>query len=541
MLHSLITNLRMTYGWRSATVIANMLDQAGYNPLRYLIRFWSTQTFTSVKLRPLGLGGRLLADVVRLFMVAQLAAGLWLTWYGLEHQRYELEFFGLAIMVSYPLIWAHLAPLISIFGLPFKLKSVGKSILCRMLERQVRQLRARHDFAVVAVAGSVGKTSTKLAIADALNTVRRVRYQIGNYNDRLTVPLVFFGHTAPGLYNLPAWLRLVWKNRRLIKQEFPYDVVVVELGVDGIGQLRHFDYLQAELGVLTAIAPEHMEQFGSIQAVADEELVLFDLCKRVLVNTDDVDGKYLTGREYVSYGGPSATYAIKSVRPNQKLGSQHVTFDLAGRNVSAAIRFLGQHGAKVALAAAAAACEMALSREDVESALGQLKPFAGRMQILSGQNGSTLIDDTYNSSPSAIAAALDVLRDAKAKQRIAILGSMNEMGDVSQEVHEEAGKLCDPKWLDLLVTVGRDAHDYLAPIAQAAGCHVESFFDPRDAGEYVKQKLTKGSVVLVKGSQFGVYTEEALKLLLKDAKDAERLVRQSDEWMKIKRRQFRGL
>ncbi len=531
----------MTYGWQSATVVANMLDQARYNPLRYLVRFWSTQTYTSVKLRPLDLGGRLLADVVRLFMIAQLAAGLWLTWYGLQHQRFELEFFGLAIIVSYPLIWAHLAPLITIFGLPFKLKSVGKRILCRMLERQVKRLRARHDFAVVAVAGSVGKTSTKLAIADALSTARRVRYQSGNYNDRLTVPLVFFGQSSPGLFNILAWLKILWQNRRMIRQDFPYDVVVVELGVDGIGQLQHFEYLQAELGVLTAIAPEHMEQFGSIEAVAAEELVLFDLCKRVLVNIDDVDAKYLTGREYVSYGGAGATYVIKSVRPNKKLGSQRVTFDLAGRKVSSPIQFVGQHGAKVALAAAATACEMALSQEDVTSALKNLKPFAGRMQILSGQNGSTLIDDTYNASPSAVAAALDVLRDAKATQRIAILGSMNEMGDVSQSVHEDVGRLCDPKWLDLLVTVGRDAHDYLAPTAQAAGCRVESFLNPREAGELVKDKLTSGSVVLVKGSQFGVYTEEALKVLLKNPKDAEKLVRQSSQWMKIKRRQFRGL
>src|SRR3546814_2598001 len=122
MLHALLANLGMTYGWHSATGVANMLYQARYNPFRYLVRFWSTQTYTSVTLRPLGLGGRLLADVVRLFMIAQLGTGLWLAWYGLQQQRFELEFFGLAMVVSYPLIWAHLAPLISIFGLPFQMK-----------------------------------------------------------------------------------------------------------------------------------------------------------------------------------------------------------------------------------------------------------------------------------------------------------------------------------------------------------------------------------------------------------------------------------
>jgi UDP-N-acetylmuramoyl-tripeptide--D-alanyl-D-alanine ligase len=474
-------------------------------------------------------------------MVLQLGAGLWLTWYGLHWQYFDLEFFGLALVVSYPLIWAHLAPLISIFGLPFQIKPIGKRLLCRLLERQVRQLRARHKFAVVAVAGSVGKTSTKLAIADALSAARRVRYQAGNYNDRLTVPLILFGHDQPGLYNILAWLRILSANRKIIRQDYPYDVAVVELGTDGVGQLRHFAYLQPELGVLVSIAPEHMEQFKTMDAVASEELSLFDFCQRVLVNTDDVDAQYLESREYVSYGGHGATYVLKSVRPSQKLGSQRVTFALADRTVSTKIQLIGQHGAKVALAAAATACEMALSQEDVEVALKQLKPFAGRMQILPGIKKATLIDDTYNASPIAVAAALDVLQSTDAPQRIAVLGSMNELGETSPEAHRQAGALCDPQKLDLVVTIGRDAKEYLARVAGERGCVVHTFLNPKEAGEFVAEHIQEKALVLFKGSQNRVFAEEALKVVLDNPADADKLVRQSAGWMKVKRRQFRGL
>lgn len=542
MLHAFLNTIRATYGWRSAKVIVTLLQTSGYNPLRYYGRFWTTQSFAAVKLpAQMSLGARVLVDIIRLGMVAQLAVGVWLVWYGISQYEFAAEFFGFALIVGYPLVWAHLAPLLSVFGLPFLLKPVGKRILCRLLERQVRQLRKKHDFAIVAVAGSVGKTSTKLAIADALSVSRRVRHQAGNYNDRLTVPLVVFGHEEPGLYNIGAWLRILRKNRKIIREEFPYDVVVVELGTDGIGQMRHFAYLRPELGVLTAIAPEHMEQFGTLDAVATEELAVFDYCQRVLVNTDDVYPQYLKGKEYVSYGSDNATYAITSARSNKTLSGQRVSLNLAGYKFSASIQPIGQQGAKFALAAAATASEMALSRDDVRSALKHLTSFAGRMQVLPGLKNSTLIDDTYNASPMAVAAALDVLHAAEGPQRIAVLGSMNELGEVSPQAHKDIGKLCDPNKLDLVVTIGKEAEQFLAPAAKRNKCTVASFLSPVEAGEYVKEQLVEKAVVLFKGSQNGVFAEEALKLVLKDSNDTSKLVRQSPGWMKVKRRQFADL
>ena len=538
MVDRFISNVRTAYGWHAAATLVSLYNQAGYNPFRYIVCFWTTQNFASIERRALGLGGRLLVDILSIGMLLQVGVGAWLCLQGVQTTDPAVICFGLAAIISYPLVWAHLLPILSVPGLVIGIKPFGKRVLAQLLERQVVALRRKHTFTVVAVAGSVGKTSTKLAIVEALGVARRVQYQSGNYNVRLTVPLIFFGHDEPGIYNVFAWLKILLMNRRMINQEYPYDVVVVELAPGGIGHMAKFAYLQPDLGVLTSVAPEHMEVFETIEKVAREETTLLDFCKKTLVNSDDVDKAFLEGKEYISYGSKSAVYSLESAQPAKQFGTQNVTFNLAGRKVSSSISLTGQQGAKVALAAVAAASELALAEDDVKAAFKQLKPFAGRMQILSGIEGATIIDDTYNASPLAVKAALDVLYGTDAPQRIALLGSMNEMGEYAQQAHTEVGEYCDPSKLDLLITLGKDANNFLAKAAQARGCRVETADSPYKAAELISSQLKKKALVLAKGSQNGVFAEEAVKVLLANPDDAARLVRQSDYWMKIKHRQF---
>lgn len=419
------------------------------------------------------------------------------------------------------------------------LKSKGKKLLCLALEAQVRKLCQRNSLTVIAVAGSVGKTSTKLAIAKVLAGSRRVIYQEGNYNDRLTVPLVLFGQVKPGLFNILAWFRLLWRNSQQLKRPYPYDIAVLEFGTDAPGQIKDFAYLKPDITVVTAVAAEHMENFDSIDAVAAEELSVFDFSRQIVVNSDDVAGKYLDGFTYKSYGVHGKPDYEVTQSEEISLNGQKLTFTLpAHRKFHTATHFLGEQGAKIAAAAVACADIHDMPLEDIRSALSQLKPFAGRMQILDGADGSILIDDTYNASPIAVRAALQTLYEVPAKQRIAILGSMNELGETSAAEHKTVGQFCDPKKLALVVTIGSEAEKYLAPAAAAKGCEVKSFMNPYDAGEFVKQKLGVGSVVLAKGSQNGVFAEEALKTLLADKSDESKLVRQSAYWLSVKRRQF---
>jgi UDP-N-acetylmuramoyl-tripeptide--D-alanyl-D-alanine ligase len=419
-------------------------------------------------------------------------------------------------------------------------KKLGKNVLCNLLERQVLELRRRNDLTIVAVTGSVGKTSTKFAIAHCLDGPRKVIYQEGNYNDRLTVPLVLFGHVEPGIYNLLAWLKIWLSNRRQLSSPYPYDTAVLEIGTDAPGQLAKFAYLKPDLTVLTAVADEHMEYFESLDAVAEEELTPLTYSKQSLINIDDVDEKYLPIVGFLSYGlGGSADYHLQS-RVVNGLQDQKLVINLADHeNVTVELPILGKQGAKMAVAAAAVAHLLDVPAEDIAAGLKKLSAVSGRMQVLSGKSGVTIIDDTYNASPLAVEAALEVLQTTDAPARIAILGSMNELGADSAAAHQAIGELCDPAKLQLVVTIGKEARQHLAPAAEAKGCSVKSFLNPREAGEYVAEQLAEGTVVLAKGSQNGVFAEEAVKQLLADQSDISKLVRQSPYWLKQKAAQFK--
>lgn len=418
-------------------------------------------------------------------------------------------------------------------------KLFGKKVLCVILEAQVRSLRKKHHFKVVAVAGSAGKTSTKFALAQLLATQKKVQFQEGNYNDRLTVPLVFFGHDQPGLFNIFAWSKIIISNYRISRKHYPYSYVVVELGTDGPGQIKKFAYLQPEIVVMTSIAEEHMEYFGSLDAVAKEEMTVHEFAKLLVVNIDDTDRKYLEGIDFTSYGlNENAEYRFS------KLSAEDLhrpTADLVlsnGTKIEVRLNMLGKQGAKICLAAATVGDMLGYSNDDIIKGLESIHPVSGRLMVLSGKNNSKILDDTYNASPIAVKAALDVLYEAKSNQRIAILGSMNELGVVSNDSHRQIGSYCNPKKLDLVVTIGDQAADHLAPAAREAGCQVNSFASPYQAGEYVAGIIKPGAVVLAKGSQNGVFAEEAVKLLLAHPSDTKKLVRQSKYWLAQKAKQF---
>ena len=421
-------------------------------------------------------------------------------------------------------------------------RTIGKEMLCRILEWQVVRLRAKYKFKIVAVAGSIGKTSTKLAIAHTLAASKTVVYQDGNYNDRVTVPLVLFGHSLPGLLNVIAWSKIVIANEQTIRRGYRCDVAVLELGTDGPGQISKFAYLHPDIVIVTAVTPEHMAFFKTLDAVAAEELAVINYSDTTIINSDDTPHEYLRNDNIKTYGkSASASYRIVQSQTNALSG---LTLQLSfGDNADASETFsspmLGAAGAKITAAAIAVAYELGISHDVIRSSLLNLPPVPGRMQILAGLHDSIIIDDTYNASPAPVIAGLDVLAQTPATRRIAILGSMNELGNYSQQAHEEVGAHCSPKYLNLVVTIGEDAKKYLAPRAASNGCQVESFSSPYDAGEYLKKELTSGTAVLAEGSQNGVFAEEAIKLLLKDPADGAKLVRQSAYWLGIKQSQFK--
>lgn len=423
------------------------------------------------------------------------------------------------------------------------LKRFGRSVVCRILEKQAVRLRSRHDFTVITVNGSVGKTSTKHAIAHVLKAAgKRVRYQDGNYNDRVTVPLVLFDQPLPGLLNAFAWLKIFAANRKMIIDGPGVEVVVLELGTDGPGQIAEFAYLRPDLAVVTAVTPEHMEFFKDIDAVANEELTVTHYAERVLLS-EDVPERYIADTKAPRYGSSkSATY--RAVPGELGREGQEITFNEGAEKHQTTIKLLGEPGAQTALAAAGVARELGIAWPVIINALTSLQPVPGRMQMLKGQHGSLLIDDTYNASPEAVIAALDVLIKVPADYRVLILGGMNELGEFGREAHREAAEAINKLSIDLVVTIGELTDNELRPhLKPTTKRQLAHYFSAPSAGHYVQQILAthQDAVVLVKGSQNGVFAEEALKQLLADPADSKRLVRQSNYWQEVKARQFARL
>jgi UDP-N-acetylmuramoyl-tripeptide--D-alanyl-D-alanine ligase len=198
------------------------------------------------------------------------------------------------------------------------------------------------------------------------------------------------------------------------------------------------------------------------------------------------------------------------------------------------LNVLANHSIDAISGAIAVGKVLGLTNSELIRGAISVKPLPGRMQKLDGIKNSTIIDDTYNSSPEAVKAALDYLYETDSPQRIALLGNMNELGSTSEESHTEIGKYCDSKKLDLVVTIGEDANHYLADAAKDVGCAVAEAISPYEAAEIIERQLKEGAVVLCKGSQNGVFAEEAVKLLLKNPEDEKLLVRQSKYWLKKK-------
>lgn len=414
------------------------------------------------------------------------------------------------------------------------------------LEEAVKGYFAAHpEVKLIVVTGSVGKTSTKTAMATVLSRRYRVHMHEGNHNTPMSVPLAILNVPYPdNVRSFFQWRDAIKAAKARILAPTDVDIIIQELGADHPGDVAPFGaYIHPYMAVVTAVTPEHMEFFKTIDAVAHEELEAANFSQLALINRDDIDGRYaeyLTNANIDTYGTTAAAeYHFDQQDFSIEKGhtGTFVAPELpSGTDVT--INVLGEHNVRPVIAAAAIGLKFGLNAADIKAGLEAIRPIAGRMNLLRGLNGSMIIDDTYNSSPAAAVSAVQTFYSLDAPQRIAIMGSMNELGELSPAEHEKIGKLFHPDMVDWVITIGDDAEKYLASAAHAQGCQVKSFKNAVQAGAFAHSVLEKDALVLVKGSQGDVYSEEAVKILLLDQNDAAQLVRQSPAWMAHKEEFF---
>lgn len=436
-----------------------------------------------------------------------------------------------------------------------------KKVLIWILRLEARLAFVRHRPFVIAVTGSVGKTTTKEFIGEVMRRMEgedRVRVSKKSMNSEIGLPLAILGlENAWG--SAFGWIRNIFLGMfEALRPGFPR-FLVLEVGADRPGDIASVvSWLRADVVVVTRLpdVSVHVENYPSLQAVQDEEWSLVDALRSggIAVLCGD-DPNVMSRRTRLPKSLQTSTYgfgALAAVRASEPLidyseregkifpSGMRMTVFASGTEATIALEgVLGNQAPTAALAAIATGLSLGYAFPAIAEAIERAELPRGRMRILPGAGVTTIIDDTYNASPIAVSAALHALSAVKTDGRkIAILGDMLELGTYSEEEHRKVGRQAK-ETVDLLLTVGRRAK-WIADEAKKAGMDpdaVMEFVDSESAGEWMRGHLAAGDIILLKGSQGSgenkIRMERATKKLLLVPELAPLvLVRQEPEWEK---------
>ena len=429
------------------------------------------------------------------------------------------------------------------------MKPLLKRMVVHILRWEARAVLVKFKPRVVAITGSVGNSSTKEAIAAVLTSKFHIQKSPKSYNSEFGVPLAILGLSTP--WSSPTgWVATLVKGFfRRFQKEYP-EILVLEAGVDRPSDMDGvLSVIQPEVSVITAIGeiPVHVEFFSGPKELAFEKgkLARGTLSTGVvLLNADDdvvYDMRNEARGKVVTFGfGRGADirvsqYALYSQR--NALGIEipagiRCKVDYQGSTIPLHLEgALGKQQLYIAAAAIGVGGYFGINMLDAARALEGYKPLSGRLRILEGIKNSVLLDDSYNASPMAMHAALDTLRDAPARRRIAVLADMLEIGKFTIQAHQAMGELAG-SLVDVLITVGPRAK-FIAKEAIERGMkrdRVHELGSSVEAGALLADMLQPGDVALVKGSQ-SMRMERAVEAIMAHPEQKkELLVRQEEYW-----------
>ena len=355
--------------------------------------------------------------------------------------------------------------------------------------------------AVVAITGSVGKTSTRNAITKVLRGQFPVLSTTGNLNTVLGISLT------------------------LLNNDFDRSTkVVLEMGASQSGDIAELcGYFPPDVSVVTNVYGVHLESFGTIARVARTKAEIVGALTGSGVACLNADDPHVSAMEKM-HTGRTVRYGTRAA------------CDIGPNHITATLPLLGDHAIYLALAAFSVGHVLGMSRAAINARLGLLQPEKGRLSKLPGRSGCTLIDDTYNASPATTLSALRVLSREPAQRRIAYLGDMLELGSESAAEHLRIIRAAS-RTTDRLVLVGQcmaEAHGMLPPAVRRA---IVVFSSAHEAVEALRSGHPAvpgpADAFLVKGSQ-GVRMERISRALLDEDTDPTTvLCRQSESWQAI--------
>ena len=373
----------------------------------------------------------------------------------------------------------------------------------RALQDLAHAVRRRWGRSIVAVTGSTGKTTTKELIAALLAPRFSVHKSQGNLNNQYGVPLTLLG------------------------LEPEHQVAVLEMAMSGPGEIaRLAEIAEPETGVVTNVAPVHLQFFDSVDSIARAKRELVEHLKSpatAVLNDDDPRvrrfAEGFVGR-VVTFGfGSGPEFRGLDFRVVQDRGGDGVgtRFRVKGPAWEAefGMALAGRHNVENGLAAVATVSVFGVPVEALVQALGSFRPLGQRAEVLTLHGNLVVINDSYNSNPRAMERMLETLAGwPRARQRIVVAGEMLELGPSSPELHREVGRQCAEARVDWLVAVQGDARFFLEG-ATRGGMPAERahfFSDAEQAGTFCRTIVEPGDVVLVKGSR-GVHLEKVAEML----------------------------
>lgn len=421
-----------------------------------------------------------------------------------------------------------------------------RSLVVFILTWEARAVLMRHRPQIIAVTGSVGKTTTKDAIYAALSGSLHVRKSAKSFNSEFGVPLTILGLESG--WNDPwKWLSNIVNGLSVIFSSSYPKWLVLEVGADRPGDIHRIArWLRPDISIITGVPdiPVHVEYFNSPGEVLKEKRGLADHLKAggtLILNGDEARMRMLQN----SFRGTSLTYGFDQQNSyaayddailyenDQPRGMQFKVMRKGSSIPMAVYHALGRPRIYAATAALAVAETIGIDPVAATTGIAKWDPPPGRVRILPGSKGSIIIDDTYNSSPAAVLAALDTLKVVKGKRKIAVLGDMLELGRYSAEAHKHVGERV-AETADLLRTVGFRSR-LIAESALDAGMKETKIIqyemnEAERAGEELLSDLKAGDVVLVKGSQ-SMRMEKTVLAIMADPSHADGLlVRMDAEW-----------
>jgi UDP-N-acetylmuramoyl-tripeptide--D-alanyl-D-alanine ligase len=348
--------------------------------------------------------------------------------------------------------------------------------------------RSRFTIPVVAVTGSNGKTTTKDMVGSVLVQRWRTLKTEGNYNNRIGVPHTLFRLTAR------------------------HQAAVIEMGVDHQGQTtRLCEIVRPTIGLITNIGPDHLEFFGGMEGSAQAKAELLDMLPAdgtAVLNADDPYFDYLAARarcRVVSFGRLERAHvrAINVVSDARKGTTFGLLLPGKSRPTAVVIKVHGMHNVTNALAAAAVGFSLNLTGVMIAQGLAKFRPAAMRSQVIT-HHGVQIINDCYNANPASMQAALQLLGEWNpARERIAVLGDMLELGRDAEHMHRDVGRFAAGLGLSRLVVCGQLGKEIAAGARQEGMSQtaIVEVADAASAADLLKKFVRRGDVVLVKASR----------------------------------------